>query len=203
MLGEDRHEPDDHRQLAVAGFLVEDDRQRIRGLDPHHFGIGVLEIRPAVVAQGLQREDDVGRGHLLSIGELRLRPEAERYGGKIRADVDGLGQQAVKRERLFPVASEQALESVGANTGHRLAEDDEGIGRIECSRHCLVEAAAARGTGICIGEVGEVGRQSGFAMHRQAVFRRCDGIGRQGHRPGEAQPQDGMAKSPRERAGSG
>ena len=156
-----------------APVLAEDDRLRIGRFDSCELGQGVLEVRPALVAQRLDREGDIGGGHRRAVGELRFRPQFEGEGLAVVGDIDGLGQQAVEREGLIPVAAEKAFENIGTDVHRRRALDDEGVHAVEAAGDRLSQLAALRRVGICIGQVLEVRRQGRFPVHGDAMARLC------------------------------
>ena len=67
-------------------------------------GIGVLEIGAALVAQRLHGKLDVGGGYGRAVREPGFRPDLERESLPVVGNIDGLGNQAVKRKGFVPVA---------------------------------------------------------------------------------------------------
>ena len=178
MAGQDRHQAEDERQLAVAvGGEVES-----HGALGERGGAGDLDvigakIRTAVIPQQLPGEDDVGRGHRRAVGECRPGIEIERDIGALVIGLDRARQQAVQRERLVIAAHHQAFEHVAAHFRRRQSLDDEGIEAVERAEHAAHETPALGRVGIDVAEGGKAFRQRRLAMHRDGMtrLRRCRG----------------------------
>ena len=182
MLGQDRHQPEDQRQLAVVRALkIEAHRVFAQRLGAPHLGVVGAVIRAAFVAQQLPREDHVLARDRMPVGEFRPRIEAEYHVRACCIRLYRLRQQAVERERLVVVAREQAFDDVAADLRECETFDDEWIDAVEGAEYALRQAAALGRLRIGIARVIEAGRQRRLAVHCDAALRR-------------ARPRQGMAR---------
>ena len=79
MLGQNRHQPQDQRQLAIVGSgEIEANGALAEGFGTANLGIIRAVIRATFVAQQLPGEDHVLGGDRMSVGEFCSRIERER-----------------------------------------------------------------------------------------------------------------------------
>ena len=83
--------------------------------------------------------------------------------------LDAPGEQAVKRERLVIAARHQALDHVASDLLNGETPDDQRIEAVEGSEQPPGQPSALRRVRIGVGHVGEIGGQSGRAVHRDRV----------------------------------
>ena len=171
MPGQYRHQAEDQRQFAVRRpSVIEPHRERIGRLGLCDLGIILPVVGTSLVAQQRPGEQHVVGEDRLSVREPRPRIEMER---DIAPGIVGLNaacQQAIKRERLVITARHQALDHEAPDLLHGEAPDDQGVEAVEGSKQTLHQAAAFRRIGICIGHVGEIGRQGRLAVHGDGVL---------------------------------
>ena len=126
-----------------------------------------------MVAQGFERELNVGSGNGRAVRKLCFGADFERESLAIICHVDALGQQAIFGEGFCPIAAHQAFEHKGSRACHRIALDNEGVNAVKCSCHRLFQNAAFRRIWVSIRQVFEIGRKGRLAQHGHAVFRCC------------------------------
>ncbi len=107
----------------------------------------------------------------MPVGEPRLRVEIEGDRGAVLGHLDGLGDQAVERERLVEPARHQALDRQVADAVGGDALDDERIETVEGAEGAEHETAALWRVRVHVGEVREVRRLLGGAIKGDAVHR--------------------------------
>ena len=160
---------DDQRQLPVlTGLEGELDLAWVHLL---HLGdvaiIGAEEGR-SFVRQDVEREDHVLGGDRAAVVEPGLRAQGEGNPGAIFGDLDGLGDQAVHRERLVGRADHQRVVNE-ANLRGRDAPDDEGVEAVEGADGRLLDRAALGRVRVDVVEMGEVGPVFRRAVHGQRM----------------------------------
>ena len=188
MLGQDRHQPDDQRHLAVAAAIEGEFDLALAGLlDLGDLLVIGAVIGAAVIAQQPEREDDVVDGNRRPIREFRLRPQGEFDGTAVVGRFDALGDQTIKREGLVIGARQQALVEIIAQALGGVALDDQGIEAVERALHAEDHAPAFASVGIDVGEVGEAIWLRRRAMHREPLLRLCHSAA--GQEQDEAQNQ--------------
>ena len=131
-LRDDRHEPEDQRQLTVRrlGVEVEAHRALVGPLDLPHLVVIEPVVGPALLLQRLPRENDVVDSDRAAVVEVRFRPQPEQDGRAVVRHLDRFRDQPVEGERLVPGALEQALEGM-VPPRRRHALDDEGVESVE------------------------------------------------------------------------
>ncbi len=91
--------------------------------------------------------------------------EREDHVAACRVGLDGLGQQAVQRERLVVAARHQAFDDIAADRLHREALDDQRIEAVEGAEHAFGQTAAFGRIRIDIRQGAKAIRQGSRAMH--------------------------------------
>ena len=122
---------------------------------------------PAFVTQGAPGEQDVLGGDRRAVLKSGVRVDVEGDPRPVVGDLDGLGDQRVKRERLILAALHEALEDQ-AQPLRRHAQNDVGVQVVKGAEGCHPQHAANRRTRVGVGEVRHARWISGIAMHRQS-----------------------------------
>jgi len=132
VLGQDRHQSKDQRQLAIAAVgEIETHGASIENFDLGDLGIVGTVVRPAVIAQQLPGEHHVFGGDQRTVGEMRCGIECKRYESAGVVGLDGLSEQSVKRKRFIVGARQQALDHVTADWLKRQTLHDQRIEAVE------------------------------------------------------------------------
>ena len=171
-LRQDRHQPEDQRQLAVGRGGIEDeaDRAFAGAFDPPDLLVVEPVVGPALLLQGLPGEHHVVDGDRTPVVEPRLGSQREGDRGPVVRHRDGLGDQPVERERLVPCPLEQALEhQMPAMRRHAL--DQERVEVVERPAHRAAQLAPLRRVGVDVVEVAEIGSVFQVPVHGDAVAR--------------------------------
>ena len=134
VLRQDRHQPEDQRQFAVVGAgEIEAHRERIERLGLGDLGVVLAMVGAALVAQQRPGEQHVLGRDRLAVGEARAGIEAEGDVSPGVVGLDGLGEQAVERERLVIAARHQALDDEAPHLLHGKPAHDQRIEAVEGS----------------------------------------------------------------------
>ena len=179
MFGQNRRQCDDQRCFAI-GLVVEGEPYRMLA----HLLQFRDEIEPlaegyaALVAQQLEGEDHIVRGHGLAIGPARLRVEVELDKGAILVPFHRFGEKPVERKGFVAGALHQRFENQIAvlrvpHAARRGAHafENERVEIVEGAHHAIGDAAALFHVRVHVREVGEASGQGGFAVHGNAVQR--------------------------------
>ena len=176
MLGQDRHQSDDQRHLAVAARVEGEFDLALAGLLDlgDLFVIGAV-IGAAVIAQQRMREDHVVDGDRRPIREFCLWPQSELDETAVVGRLDALGDQTIKREGLVIGAREQAFVEIVAQAFAGVALDDQGIEAVIGALHAEHNAPALASVGVDVGKMGKIRWFLRRAMHGKPVLRFCHG----------------------------
>ena len=170
MLRQDRHLPDDLRQLAIALHVEAECHFALARL----FGrghIGVIgAIEGIVLLQRLERPDHVFRLHLLAVMKARALAQHIGDGGIIRRVAYTFGKQPIFAGRLVETARHQRI--VDEPEPRRLLSlHDEKIETVETADHAIAQQPAFRRVRVHIVEMRKVGPVFQLAEKRRAMPR--------------------------------
>ena len=172
VLGENRHQPEDERQLAILAVLERELDGALRQLFRRaHFREIRAVVGPALGLQQFEGKEHVVRRHGRAVGKLRFRIEREGDGGAVVGDVDGLGEEAIEREGFIQPARHQGLDRKLARACRGGALDDQRIEAVEGAGIGKPQTSAFRCIGVDVGEVIEIARLFGRAMERDCPLR--------------------------------
>ena len=184
MLGQDRHEPEQQRRLAIAVRVeIETDSARLHDRRLERGAVVRAHVGEPLLLELLPGEDHVVGGDRAAIGKARARIEVEDDVAAVGRDFDRAGKQAVKRERFVERASRAGSRRHNRAGRRGDAADDERREAVERPVLAEDDAATLGGVRIDIGEVRKVARQSGCAVHGDAVRRPGGCRGRRRLRP--------------------
>ncbi len=175
MLRKDRQKGDQKRHFPVPD-LAEHKAHLAAWLFLHTVDLLVPGARQALLPEEFEREDDIGGGDRLVIGETGERIKGEFHPRAILRHLDEFGNVAVKRERLVPTPDHQAVpDIVGPECttppqaiGHRTLAD-KGIEAVERALSAKRDFAPFGCVRVGVGKVIEVRRQGWLALHGNPV----------------------------------
>ena len=172
VLGQNRHQPEDQRQLAVVrSGEIEANGALADGFGAADLGIVCAVIRTTFVTQQLPREDHVLGRDRMPVGEFCPRIERKRRVAARRIGFDRLRQQTIERERLVEAARHQTLDDVAAHVLERQSFDDERIEAVEAADNARDQTAGFRRGRIDVAKMREAGRERRTSVHGDRMGR--------------------------------
>ncbi len=172
VLGKHRHQPEDERDLAVAGRVEgeADDpvRQTLRLRDLGEIG---AVVGATLGLEQLEREQHVVGRDRLAVGEVCLGVEMEGDRRAVFGNLDAFGHEPVEREGLVEAARHETLDGEVANAVGGDTLDDEWVEVVERPVGAEDETPAFGRVGIDVGEMREARRLLGLAVEGNGVHR--------------------------------
>ena len=101
MLRQHGHHGERQRHLAVETAKIEANRHRIERFRPFDSAEGVTLLRPTLLSEEIEGEQDVRCAHRYAVRKPRPLVEAENDVGTGIVGLDRLGDQAIECERFI------------------------------------------------------------------------------------------------------